>query len=231
MIPKDAIPHYKPILDRGSFDIENSFYLRSDSYRIGKLLGQYEVYKQIVGLPGSIVECGLYKGVSFVRWATFRHLLETQESRKLIGFDAFGNFPEHGLSREADVEFAATHDELAGGPGIARDDLRRLLGAKGFGNFDLVEGNVLETLIEYFSANEHERIALLHLDMDVYEPTMAALDQLWERVVPGGLVLVDDYSTVLGATQAVDDFLSDLGSRIRIQKAPYYKVPAYFLKP
>lgn len=203
--------NYWPIADRGVFEFENSFYLRSDPYRIGKLLGQYEVSKQIVGLPGSVVESGVYKGVSFVRRATFRHLLETQEARKLIGFDAFGNSPELGLCRAADIEFAATHDEIAGGAGILLLDLSDLVEAKAFGHFDLVEGNVMDTMGDYFSMYEHERIALLHFDMDVYEPTLAALELLWDRVVPGGLALVDDYAAVAGATQAVDDFLSGTG--------------------
>ena len=42
------------------FDIENSFYLRSDPYRIGKLIGQYVLYKKIIDLPGAVVECGVF---------------------------------------------------------------------------------------------------------------------------------------------------------------------------
>ena len=211
------------------FHIENSFYLRSDPYRIGKLIGQYELYKKIVNLPGAVVECGVFKGVSLIRWATFRHMIETTESRKIIGFDAFGSFPSEGLSRIDDLEFAATHDNESGGAAISVKTLRQFLDQKGFTNYELVPGNLLQTLESYFSSNEFEKIALLHLDVDVHAPTDYALNYLYDRVVSGGLILIDDYGTVSGATAAVDDFVSK--KNLKILKSKYYKIPAYIIKP
>ncbi len=43
-------------------------------------------------MPGSIVELGVFKGGSIIQWATFRELLENKNSRKIIGFDTFGEF-------------------------------------------------------------------------------------------------------------------------------------------
>lgn len=221
--------HYSPIYDRDVFDLENSFYLRSAPYRLGKVLGQYELYKRIVDLPGAVVECGVFKGVSLIRFATFRHCLETAESRKIIGFDAFGDFPTAQLSRNDDIDFAATHDEQSGGPGISPKELSELLAAKGFGNFDLIAGNVFETVAPYFAEHDYEKIALLHLDMDVHAPTAAMIELLWDRVVPGGIVMIDDYGTVSGATVAIDDFAAKYG--LKIEKAKYYKIPAFIVKP
>jgi hypothetical protein len=220
---------YSPIIDKDVFDIENSFYLRSDPYRIGKLLAQFEIYKTILELPGAIVECGVFKGVSLIRFATFRHALETQESRKIIGFDAFGDFPQDGLIRADDVDFAETHDDQSGGPGISVKKLTEFLGAKGFGNFELIQGNVLETISPYFAAHDYEKIALLHLDMDVYAPTKAALELLYDRVISGGIIMIDDYGTVSGATAAVDELAA--AKSLEIKKAKYYKIPAYIIKP
>lgn len=211
------------------FDIENSFYLRSDPYRIGKLIGQFELYKKILDFPGSVVECGVFKGVSLTRWATFRHMLETNESRQIIGFDAFGSFPSEGLSRKDDLDFAATHDSESGGPGIAVETLSRHLDQKGFGNYQLIPGNLLNTLQPFFLANSHLKIALLHLDVDVYAPTAFALDSLYDRIVSGGLIVIDDYGTVSGATVAVDEFASS--RNLKILKSNYYKIPAYIIKP
>lgn len=220
--------NYTPITDKDVFDIENSFYLLSEPYRIGKLLGQYELYKKITNLPGSIVECGVYKGVSLTRWMTFRHALETDESRKVIGFDAFGQFPTKGLVRADDLSFASTHDNDSGGPGIDKEMLSTRLSEKGFTNFELIKGNVAESLHEYFMAHDYERISLLHLDMDVYEPTKLALGILIDKIVPGGLVVIDDYGTVNGATEAVDEFISDYPrKKLTLERAPYYKIPAF----
>lgn len=228
--PADRVlGHYSPIYDHDVFDLENSFYLRSAPYRLGKVMAQYELYRRIINLPGAIVECGVFKGVSLIRFATFRHCLETPESRKIIGFDAFGDFPTAHLSRNDDIDFAATHDLQSGGPGISQVELSSLLEAKGIGNFDLIAGNVFETVGPYFVQHEFEKIALLHLDMDVYAPTAAMIELLWGRVVSGGIVMIDDYGTVSGATAAIDEFASKHG--LRIEKAQYYKVPAFIVKP
>ena len=50
------------------------------------------------------------------------------------------------------------------------------------------------------------RIALLHIDTDIYAPAKKALEVLFERVVRGGLVVFDDYGTIEGETLAVDEF-------------------------
>ena len=76
-----------------SFEYENGFYLTTPLSRIGKLLAHYELYKKIIDIPGEVVECGVFKGASLVRWASFRNLLETPWSRRIIGFDTFDTFP------------------------------------------------------------------------------------------------------------------------------------------
>ena len=72
------------------FDYENGFYLTSSITRLGKIIVHYELYKMINNLPGDIVEFGVFKGASLIRWGTFRELFENPHSRKIIGFDDFG---------------------------------------------------------------------------------------------------------------------------------------------
>ena len=77
-----------------AFDYENGFILTSEPYRLGNILAHYELYKKIVHLPGDVVELGVFKGNSLIQFATFRSLLENDKSRKIVGFDAFGEFPQ-----------------------------------------------------------------------------------------------------------------------------------------
>lgn len=79
-----------------AFDYENGFILTSEPYRLGKILAHYEIYKKIVNLPGDVFELGVFKGNSLIQFATFRHLLENDKSRKIVGFDIFGYFPATG---------------------------------------------------------------------------------------------------------------------------------------
>jgi predicted O-methyltransferase YrrM len=115
-----------------------------------------------------------------------------------------------------------------GGDGLSLDEIKTSLSQKGLSdNVILVPGDVRETLPNYLSDNTESRIALLHLDMDVYEPTLFALEALWDRMCPGALVVIDDYNAVAGATAAVDEFFK---GRAKIEKLPMAHVPSFICK-
>ena len=89
---------------KNMFDYENGFSLTSLPYRMGNMLAHYELYKKIIDLPGDVVELGVFKGNSLIQFATFRELLENENSREIIGFDMFGEFPQT-KEVESDKEF------------------------------------------------------------------------------------------------------------------------------
>ncbi len=210
------------------WDYENGFYLTSHVTRLAKILDQYELYKTIVGLPGHVVECGVYKGASFLRFATFRQILENPYSRKIIGFDAFGKFPE-GSEDSANRDFIRRFSSQ-GGDGISRDSFLQVLAHKGFENTELIEGDICSRVPRYAAEHPELRIALLHLDVDVYGPSKIILDHFFERIVKGGLLVMDDYATLAGETQAVDEFLQHSQEKLLIEKLPLAHIPAYIRK-
>jgi hypothetical protein len=220
--------HYVPGSATDAYEAENNFYLRSHPARLAKLLGHYELYRSIEDLPGAVVELGVYKGASLVRFATFRSLLENPFSRPIIGFDAFGAFPRGRVAAEADQAFIERF-EAAGGEGIAKPMLEEVLAEKGFANVELIEGDIFDTLPAFLRDRPAQKIALLHLDLDVYEPTAFALDQLLPRMVRGGLVAFDDYGLVEGATRAADETCARLG--VMMSKLSHYQIPAFFAAP
>ena len=61
-------------------------------------------------------------------------------------------------------------------------------------------------------------IALLRLDGDWYDSTKVVLKQLYDQVVPGGYVLVDDYYFWDGCRRAVDDYIAEHNLKIRISR-------------
>lgn len=206
------------------WNYENAFYWFSHPTRLGKMLAHYEIYKSITGIPGHVVELGVYKGASLMRLATFRHLLENDFSRKIIGFDAFGKFPTDQVSLTADHKFIERF-EREGGEGLSVEELYSAIEIKGLKNIDLVKGNVFTTIPDYLNKNAEVRISFLHLDLDVKEPTEFALEMLYPRVVPGGVIVFDDYNAVAGATEAADAFVEKHG--LKLEKLPYYNVPAF----
>ncbi len=72
-----------------------------------------------------------------------------------------------------------------------------------------------------FGAVTPPPIAVLRLDADWYKSTMECLDKFWDHLLPGGIVLIDDYHDWDGCSRAVHDFLSKRGARERILQGPY----------
>ena len=209
-----------------SWDYENGFYLTCDNTRISKILAQYELFKIAQGLPGAIVECGVFKGASFVRFAAFRGLFGNAYSHKLIGFDTFNSFPEPKL--DGDRRFVERWRKEAGEHSISRNQLMEVLKRKGADAFvELIDGDITETVPRYVRDNPQLKISLLNLDTDVYEPAVTILENLWERIVPGGVLMIDDYAVVPGETKAVDEFFK---GRVNILKFPYAMTPCYVVK-
>ena len=76
------------------YDYETYYHLSMRPERMAKFAVHYEAFKMIKNVPGSIVECGVFKGTSFVRFAMLRELFENNYSAKLVGFDVFSDkFP------------------------------------------------------------------------------------------------------------------------------------------
>ena len=97
----------------------------------------------------------------------------------------------------------------------------------GYTNFKLVKGDVVKTLPNYLKENSGAKIALLHLDLDVYRPTKFVLNKLYEKMSRGGIILIDDYSEIAGATKAVDEFF--IKKNVKIEKMTFYKRPSYII--
>ena len=210
-----------------AFEYENNFYLSCDNTRLSKILSHYELFKQVIGLPGAIVECGVFKGASLVRFAGFRDLFVNAYSNKIIGFDIFGEFPETNF--EDDKKYRSNFINAAGASSISVEQLKTVLTQKGIDkNVELVSGDILKTVPEYVKNNPHLKIALLNLDTDVYEPAVTILEHFYPRIVRGGVLILDDYGTFPGETKAVDDYFKD--KKVIIRKFPFAMTPSYIIK-
>ena len=208
------------------WEVENIFYQKSNISRIGKLIYHYEIYNIIKNLPGDILEFGVFKGSSLIRFMTFRSILENNYSRKIYGFDTFNKFPSQ--KRKNDKKLRKNFTKDAGNP-ITKKKLNKILLDKKFENFELVEGDVLKTLDKFLKKNPNLKISLLHLDMDVYNSTKFVINKLKDKIVKKGIILIDDYGTVEGATKVIDNFLVK-NKKLELKKLSFYKVPSYIVK-
>jgi len=153
----------------------------------------------------------------------------------LIGFDTFGDeYPTTGFSE--DLLQRQHWIDTAGGSSIGVSQLEMCLDRIGATNYQLVSGDATSTIPDFVEQNPGLRIALLNLDIDFMEPTMAALTSFWDRVVPGGIVLLDNYSgegssgvSLFGDTQAIDEFFRD--KDVSIQRLSFVARPCFVRKP
>ncbi len=147
--------------------------------RLTKVLAHYDLYKSISNLPGDIVECGVFKGVSLARFAIFRELLSNSASRKIIGFDVFGKYPETSFT--GDQEMRDHFIQVAGEESISKQQLIEVLEHKGVGkNVDLIEGDITTTVPVYVA--QHPELRLLYsISIQIF---MNRLLQYWNTFSP-----------------------------------------------
>lgn len=215
------------------------------------------LYRQVVhcersGIPGALVECGVWKGgaVGVMALANLRH---GRRRRQLHLFDAFGDICEpdaavDGQRAVRQVEeltsgraSAATSGALRpvegvydrlGGPGSVKEVRRLLVESIGYDPafLRLHQGWFQETVPA--AAADLGRIALLRLDGDWYDSVRVCLEHLYPAVASGGFIVVDDYRYYEGRTRAVDEFREEHGIEAFLHHADYgHRAHAYWVKP
>ena len=211
---------------KNSFEFENNFYFTCNNDRISKIIIQYELFLKTQKIKGDIVECGVFKGTSLIRFGIFRDILKNK-SKKLIGFDTFGKFPSAGFSK--DVKQRKKFLEQSGGESISKKQLLKILNEKKISkNIELVEGDIIKTLPKYVKKHPNMKISLLNLDVDLFEPTKIILENLFPKIVKGGIIILDDYNIFPGETKAVKEYFKD--KKVIIKKFEYRKSPSYIIK-
>lgn len=191
------------------FEYENGFYATAEPRRLSKIISHLDFFRMTSHLRGEILELGVFKGNSLFRWIKFRDLLENTYSRKVIAFDVFGEFPETNFEKDK-KQREAFIKETGGGRGISYEELIDLLEKQKLNqNIDIIQGDILKTLPDYLNNNAQLKISLLHIDVDIYEPTSLALELLYPHVVKGGVIIFDDYGAFSGTNKAVDDFFNN----------------------
>jgi hypothetical protein len=179
-------------------------------------------YLEHFGIPGDIVECGVWKGGSMMAAAIVLNRLDSH-GRDLWLYDTYEGLPAPG---EMDVDAlgnSASEQMRTRSPNLlptrqdgqehfayaSLDDVRRNMGTVAYaaGEVHFVKGLVEQTIPE----SVPDQIALLRLDTDFYSSTKHELEHLVPRMAPGGVLIVDDYGTWLGAQRAVDEFLAESG--------------------
>jgi O-methyltransferase len=174
------------------------------------------------GIPGDILEAGVWRGgASILARAVLAAYAVTD--RRVIVADSFEGLPPPSEEFPADSD--ATFHTLAD-LAVPLDVVRA-----NFDRFGLLDDQVV-FLKGWFRDTmplvDAKALAVLRLDGDMYESTFVPLMHLYDRVSPGGWVIVDDYQLMRACRRAVKDFFADRGIRPRLRKIDHIGV--YFRK-
>jgi len=154
----------------------------------------YRLLLQARHLEGDVWECGVYAGGTAAMLAAL--VRDKAPGKKLYLFDTFEGMPEVDATRDlhargdfADTSLEAVERYVGDGPSVFR------------------KGRIPET----FAGLEPARIALAHVDVDIYRSVMDCLEFIWPRLAIGGFVVLDDYGfpTCPGARAAANEFFAD----------------------
>jgi hypothetical protein len=158
---------------------------------------------------GAIVECGVGHGDSLL----YLSYLVSDSDREVWGFDSFEGFPEPS------PEDRSVRNPKKGEWGHVRyEGVMEMFRSSGLSEkfmkkFHLVKGFFNKSL----SAYDKQPIALLHLDVDLYQSYKDCLNALYDYVIPGGVIMFDEYEDIVafpGAKKAIDQFFADKSDEI-----------------
>lgn len=192
----------------------------------------YALYKAVdyieqAGIPGSIVECGVWRGGSMMMVA-HRLLAMGRCDRDLYLFDTYAGLPRPDEVKDVDVWGNRaidgwlphqTSDESSHWAEASLDDVRTNLLSTGYPEERLhfVKGMVERTLPD----NAPAEIALLRLDTDWYASTKHEMEHLFPRLVRNGILIIDDYGHFEGARQAIDEYISEYRLPLLLNRIDY----------
>jgi len=191
-----------------------------------RFLALYEIFKKVLEVKGSIIECGVNHGYGVMSWCKLSTILEPVNlTRRVYGFDTFEGFPS--LS-DKDRSSSSQHVKPGDLAADTMAELNRLAEIHDSTRFlghvprlTLIKGDATKTIPAFVEENPHLLVSLLFLDFDLYEPTRAALEHFLPRMPRGAVVAFDELDNPLwpGETQAMLEFLQK--HRFRLQRCSF----------
>ncbi len=211
--------------DRSIYEQIRSYTMTSEA-RVWALIRAVD-YLDENKIAGDFVECGVWRGGSAMAMMLACQG-DGQQARHVWLYDTF-----EGMSPPTDLDFEiqsdrSTSEILAKIPfseasrmwGYSpRDEVKSNVSSTGYPEerVTMVEGDVVETL----RSTTPERIALLRLDTDWYESTLAELEVLFPKLVPGGVCIIDDYGHWGGSRRAVDEYFAGQSVKPMLSRIDY----------
>ena len=191
-----------------------------------RFIALYEIYKRILPIKGSIVECGVFRGFGVMTWAKLTSILEPVNlTRRIYGFDSFRGFRSLSKHDKTNLKKDLKNGDLYSDSEKEILELSKIHDSTRFlghiPKVNLIKGDATKTIVKFMKDNPHLLISLLFLDFDLYKPTKIALKNFLPRMPKGSIIAFDELDNPLwpGETQAM---LEECGAKnLKIQRLEF----------
>jgi len=214
----------------------NNFIFSDDIKIMGKLLHRFQHFQNVKDLPGDIVEVGVFKGSGVSSFMKFIEIFCPNSNKKVIGFDIFDvTESEKILKSDKDIDresMNVIYDRVNHVDLTLESVTNNLTNTKiSTDKFILVKGDVEKSIPTFLQENPGFRISYLYIDVDIDRPTYFTLKYLWDRILPGGVIIFDEFEYhKYSESNGVEKFLKEKGFDFELKSTNWMAPTAFMYK-
>lgn len=215
----------------------NDFIFSNDLKLIGKLLHRFEYFLKTKHLPGDIVEIGVFKGSGIATFLKFIDIYCPNSNKKILGFDIFDtDEAKEILKKDSDIDnqsMGFVYNRLENINELTLESVHKRIKETKLSEekFNLIKGDVEITLKTFLEENPGFRISLLYIDVDLERPTYFTLKYLWDRILPGGYILFDEYDYhKFSESNGVEKFFKERNIEFNVETTNWIAPTAFIRK-
>jgi hypothetical protein len=176
------------------YDSYNSLIFASDKRVFHKMTKKIELYLKVKDLFGDILEFGVFKGSGMGLFLKLTDMYETNSLTNVIGFDYFNKSSTLDALDGINKSTMTSILDRAEINELSIESVNSRLSVIENKRYLLIEGDAVAECKKFDMQTPGQRIKLIYMDLDVGEPTYKILQQLWKKVVKGGIVVFDEYA-------------------------------------
>tara|TARA_Y100001970_G_C14117405_1_gene794391 strand:- start:134 stop:853 length:720 start_codon:yes stop_codon:yes gene_type:complete len=176
--------------DKINFNKKKNLYEISNYIRIIKNFYLCQYFLSTDGLNGDVLECGVLRGFSAYLINTLEKKITRNHNNNFYLIDSFEGFDD--FNPEDSVIDGNIHQHKKGDLSANFEEVQKIF--ENIPNVNLLKGWIPDI---FDSLDENNQYRFVHIDVDLYKPTLSSLNYIYDKVIKGGVIITDDYNSPL----------------------------------